>query len=212
MARVTYFVCPLVKILNIPALHKEKELLTLASQANEVAFTTLFHLYKNKLYAYVLRLTDSEMLAEDIVQDVFLKLWNDHEALAGIDNFGNYLFRMSKNHVINHFKRMAHETLIISEIFKLNSTGHNETQEIIALKETERILEGIVEKLPPQQKVIYHLSREEGRSHEEIANLLNISSNTVKNHVVQAMATIRTQLRKHADTLLFLAVIAAVKK
>lgn len=196
----------------VQTLHNEKELLLLASQANQGAFTTLFHLYKNKLYAYVLRLTESEMLAEDIVQDVFMKLWNDHHSLNTIDNFGSYLFRMSKNQVINHFKRMAHETLIMAELFHQNPVGHNETQEIVALNEVEKILGDILEKLPPQQKAVYHLSREEGRSHDEIANLLKISPNTVKNHIVQAMSTIRTQLRKHADTMLLVAAIISVKK
>lgn len=194
------------------ALHNEKELLVLASQADQGAFTTLFHMYKNKLYAYVLRLTESEMLAEDIVQDVFMKLWNDHNSLNSIDNFGSYLFRMSKNQVINHFKRMAHETLIVAELFHQNPVGHNDTQEIVALKEVEKILGDILEKLPPQQKTVYHLSREEGRTHDEIANLLKISPNTVKNHIVQAMSTIRMQLRKHADTMLLVAAIISIKK
>ncbi len=198
--------------MSIRAIHNEKELLALASQADQGAFTTLFHMYKQKLYGYVLRLTESEMLAEDIVQDVFLKLWNDHDSLNTIDNFGSYLFRMSKNQVINHFKRMAHETLIMAELFQQNPAGRNETQEIVALKDIEKILGDILEKLPPQQKSVYRLSREEGRTHDEIANLLKISPNTVKNHIVQAMSTIRMQLRKHAETMFLVAAIISIKK
>jgi len=196
----------------VETLHNEKELLLLASDADQAAFTTLFHMYKNKLYGYVFRLTESEMLTEDIVQDVFMKLWNDHQTLSGIDNFGSYLFRMSKNHVINHFKRMAHETLIMAEMYQYKPVGHNDIQDNIALKEVEKVLLEIIEKLPAQQKAVYYLSREEEKTHEEIANLLKISSNTVKNHVVQAMATIRTQLRKHADTMLLVAALITLKK
>ena len=193
-------------------LHSEKDLLSLASQANEGAFTSLFHMYKHKLYAYIFRLTESEMLAEDIVQDVFMKLWNEHPSLNSIDNFGSYLFRMSKNQVINHFKRMAHETLIIAEIFHEKPLGHNETQDIISLKDVEKILAEILEKLPPQQKTVYYLSKEDGKTYEEIADLLKISPNTVKNHIVQAMSTVRAQLRKHADTMLILAIMISFKK
>jgi len=193
-------------------LHKEKELLALAAQADEGAFTMLFHRYKNKLYGYLFRLTESETLSEDIVQDVFMKLWNDHESLHSIDNFGSYLFRMSKNHVINHFKRMAHETMIMAEMYEQGSFAHNETQDIIALKDVEKLLNEILDKLPAQQKVVYHLSRDEGRTHDEIANLLKISPNTVKNHIVQAMSTIRTQLRRHADNMLFISIILSLKK
>ena len=193
-------------------LNTEKALLLLAATADENAFSELFHLYKHKLYAYLLRLTESEMLAEDIVQDVFMKLWNEHESLADIDNFGSYLFRMSKNHVINHFRRMSHETLIISEMFQVNPSSHNHTEDIISFKETEKLLADIIEKLPAQQKSVYRMSREEGMSHDEIAALLKISPNTVKNHIVQAMSTIRTQLRRHSDTLIILAYIASFKK
>lgn len=151
------------------------------------------------------------MLAEDIVQDVFLKLWNEHESLTGIENFGNYIFRMSKNHAINHFRRMAHETLIISEMFQADPT-HNQTEDFIALQETEKILAEIIDKLPAQQKAIYHLSRHEGRSHEEIAALLKISPHTVRNHIVQAMSTIRTHLIRHSEIFLILALTASFKK
>lgn len=198
--------------MHIQALHNESDLLLLASQADKEAFTTLFHLYKHKLYGYVFRLTESEMLAEDIVQDVFMKLWSNHASLKDIDNFGSYLFRMSKNHVISHFKRMAHETLIMAEICGQKPVGCNDTQDMIAMKEVEKLLAEILEKLPSQQKTIYHLSREEGRSHDEIANLLKISSNTVKNHMVQAMSTIRMQLRRHADSMLVIVSIIALKK
>ena len=183
-----------------------------ASESDWEAFTILFHWYKNKLYAYILRLTESEALAEDIVQDVFLKLWNDRHTLNAIDNFGSYLFRMSKNHVINHFKRMAHETLIVAEMFRQNPDEHNDVQDTIAVQDVEKVLAEIVESLPPQQRKIYHLSRDEGRSHEEIANLLKISPNTVKNHIVQAMFTIRTQLRRHADTMMIVAALVSFKK
>ena len=198
--------------MHIQALHNESDLLLLASQADKEAFTTLFHLYKHKLYGYIFRLTESEMLAEDIVQDVFMKLWSDHTSLGSIDNFASYLFRMSKNHVINHFKRMAHETLIMTEICGQKPAGYNDTHDMIAMKEVEKLLAEILEKLPAQQKKIYHLSREEGRSHDEIADLLNISPNTVKNHIVQAMSTIRTQLRRHADSMLVIVSIIALKK
>ncbi|MEO6686921.1 MAG: sigma factor-like helix-turn-helix DNA-binding protein, partial [Dyadobacter sp.] len=73
-------------------------------------------------------------------------------------------------------------------------------------------LNDIVEKLPAQQKVAYNLSREEGLSHEEIANILVISPNTVKNHIARAMATIRIQLRRHVNLILILIAILSVKK
>ncbi|MCF0072760.1 RNA polymerase sigma-70 factor [Dyadobacter sp. CY261] len=190
----------------------DKYLVLSASQGSQAAFVALFYRYKSKLYGYTLRLTGSEMLAEDIVQDVFMKLWADHISLASIDNFDSYLFRMSKNHVLNHFKRVAHETAIVSEMFRNGEPGNNNVHEMLAAREVEQVLRSVVDTLPPQQRAVYRLSREEEKSHEEIADLLKISPNTVKNHIVQAMATIRTQLRRHADSLLVAAMLLSLKK
>ncbi|GGN07143.1 DNA-directed RNA polymerase sigma-70 factor [Dyadobacter beijingensis] len=182
----------------------ENVILLLSSKADETAYTTLFDLYKHKLYGYLLSLTGSGMLAEDIVQDVFIKIWTDRENLAEVRNFDSYLFRMSKNHAINHFRKMSQETLIISEIFKAEPS-QNSTDDSIALQETERLLEAAIEKLPAQQKTVYKLSRHQGLSHEEIADMLKISVHTVRNHIVQAMAAIRTHLRSQADVYLLAA-------
>lgn len=190
----------------------DKYLILSAAQGSQSAFVVLFHRYKSKLYGYTLRPTGSEMLAEDIVQDVFMKLWADHVSLGSIEHFGSYLFRMSRNHVLNHFKRMAHETAILSEMFRDGEQGSNNVQEMLAAREVEEVLQSVVDTLPPQQRAVYHLSREEGKSHEEIAELLKISPNTVKNHIVQAMATIRTRLRRHADSLLVVAMLLSLKK
>jgi RNA polymerase sigma-70 factor (family 1) len=197
--------------LETSPLYVTKELLRLASGADQKAFTLLFHNYKHKLYGYVFRLTESEMLAEDIVQDVFLKLWADHESLASIDNFGSYLFRMSKNHVLNHFRRMAQETAIVAEMFREISQSSNDTQEMLASREIEQVLKAAVESLPPQQKMVYKLSREEGKTHDEIAALLKISPNTVKNHMVQALTAIRAQLRRHSGLMLIAATFLSLK-
>ena len=198
--------------LTQPSDHEEKELLRLASQADQDAFTRLFHKYKNKLFTYVLRLTESEMLAEDIVQNVFMRLWEDHEQLGNIDTFDRYIFRMAKNDSINHFRRMAHETLIVAEIFHHKPAGYNDTHELLFVKDVEKVLSNVLEKLTPQQKAVYHLSRDEGKTHDEIANLLKISPNTVKNHIVQAMSAVRSQLRKHTDTILVITSLLILKK
>lgn len=194
------------------SVHKEQDLLQLASLGDQQAFTTLYDLYKNKLFAYALRLTESEMLAEDIVQDVFLKLWNNQQSLKSIDKLDSYLFRMCKNDIINHFKRASHETLILAELFHQKPVGYNDTQETVAFKEAEKILLEVLEKLTPQQKAIYHLSREDGKTHEEIARILQIAPNTVKNHMIKAMALIRSELRKNAFSLALIAASLAFQK
>ncbi|UFH56144.1 RNA polymerase sigma factor [Spirosoma sp. KNUC1025] len=190
----------------------ERELVEMASSGNEIAFTQLFHLYKHKLYSFTLRLVNDPHAAEDIVQDIFLKLWNNRTQLAAVHSFGSYVFQMAQNQSINSFRRMASETLILSELFHQQSAADLSTEQAINFRETQTIVAAIVEKLPPQQKLVYQLSREKGLKHEEIAEQLKLAPSTVKNHLIQALNTIREQLRTHAVTFFLLASLLISKK
>lgn len=181
-------------------LYNEKELMQQAAQDSEAAFTTLFHLYKNRLYGYILRLTDSPEMAEDVVQDVFMKLWKNRAGLVEIDHFRGYLFRMAQHHAINAFKRMAAETLLLADKSLQPATMMTHAEEALELKDVQQLLHKVVAKLPPQQKLVYTLSREQGLKHEEIAASLSISLSTVNKHMVQALRAIREQLNSYAGS------------
>jgi RNA polymerase sigma-70 factor (family 1) len=179
--------------------HTEKTLLQLASTGNEEAFTRLFSLYKDKLYSFALRLTGCKEKAQDIVQEVFLKLWQNQTSLNTIENFSSYIFKLAQNQFLNAAKRMANESLIISKIHSTTNVYNAPPDEKLECKEVESILHEVIQKLPPQQKLIFKLSREQGLKHEEIATQLQISPSTVKNHLVQSLKTIRKYLSSNLD-------------
>ncbi len=181
--------------------HTEKELLHLAAQGNEAAFTSLFNRHKDRLFNFLFHLTTSPEMTEDIIQDTFLKLWKEREILNTIDHFSSYLFRMTRNLSINAFKRMAKETLILSELKLRTADVNMESERNIEFKEVRKLLHETLEKLPPQQKLIFTLSREQGLKHEEIAQQLNIAPSTVKNHMVQALHKIREKLRFNSNSI-----------
>ena len=193
-------------------LYDENELLEQASSGNEEAFATLFHAYKNKLYGYLFRLTNSNEITEDLIQDIFLKLWKDKSELSSIAQFDSYLFRMAKNQAINAFKSIARETLLYAEYIQTQNIENNTTDNTVQFNETQRILNQIVETLPPQQKLVFQLSREKQLKHDEIAQLLNLSPNTVKNHLIQALNTIKSQLKYQAALYLVYVFWIALKK
>ncbi len=193
-------------------LYDENELLERASSGNEEAFVTLFHAYKNKLYGYLFRLTNSNEITEDLIQDIFLKLWKDKSELSSIVQFDSYLFRMAKNQAINAFKSIARETLLYAEYIQTQNIEINTTDNTVQFNETQRILNQIVETLPPQQKLVFQLSREKQLKHDEIAQLLNLSPNTVKNHLIQALNTIKSQLKYQAALYLVYVFWIALKK
>ena len=175
----------------------ENRLLKLASIGDQQAFTELFLLYKHQLYGFALRLTQSPELAQDITQDVFLKLWKDRSNLEQIENFGGYIFKLAQNQAINAFKRMANETLILSKIKKATDIYEVGTERALEYKDAQNLINDVVTKLPPQQKLIYKLSREDGLKHIEIASQLKISPSTVKNHLTLALRAIREYLHSN---------------
>ena len=174
--------------------YNEKELLRCSAEGDEAAFASLFRIYRHKLYGFVLRATGSPETTEDVIQDVFLKLWKDRENLVNIDQFGGYVYRMAQNRVINSLKRMAKETLILEMLGKMQGEATTGAEEQMSEKETWQHLRSALDKLTPKQKLVFTLSREQGLKHEEIAAYLNISPSTVNNHMIEALRQLRQQL------------------
>lgn len=177
----------------------EKLLLEQISEDNEEAFSQIFHAYKDKLYAFIYRITASKELSSDIVQDTFLKIWEVRGKLFSIDNFNAYLFRMAQNQAINQLRRMARETLILMERQKENNFSSETPEEELRYKNISAYIREIVNSLPPQQKIVYCLSREQNLKQEDIAQQLHISVSTVQNHMTQALKTIRERLRAYLE-------------
>jgi RNA polymerase sigma-70 factor (family 1) len=183
-------------------------MMQLAAQGNEAAFVQLFYLYRHKLYSYVLKITANPELAQDMVQDVFLKLWKSRSRLDKIENFGAFVFTIAQNQAVNHFRRMTSETLMLSNIQDHGQVYERSTEEHIDHQEVQHLINEVLQRLPPQQHLVFKLSREQGLKHDEIAMALKISTFTVKNHLAVAIKTIREQLRNKLEiehlTILFI--------
>lgn len=173
----------------------EKELMELSSRDDEAAFIKLFHLYRHRLFSFTLRITGSPEQAQDMVQDVFLKLWNDRVNLCKIENLGSFIFKLAQNQAINAFRRMANETLVVARMHHTSGQPNARADELLEYKEVKDLINDAIEKLPPQQGIVFRLSREQGLKYDEISLMLNISPYTVKNHLVLALHAIRSYLR-----------------
>ncbi len=173
-----------------PTPYNEKELLERLAGGDAMAFTLLFQTYKDKLYSFILHLSGSTTTAEDALQEVFLKIWQNRSDMLQVDNFQAYLFRMAQNRALNVFRRQSLESLILKKINDQQQASSN-FNEPLSGKETQALLQKALDRLPPQQRKVFELSRNQDFTYQEIAEQLNISTSTVRNHMVQALKSLR---------------------
>jgi RNA polymerase sigma-19 factor, ECF subfamily len=171
--------------------YDEDRLAFLLANGNEEAFTQVYNKYWNKVYSISLIYLKSVQLAEDAVQEVFLKIWTKREQLLNVRNLQAFIFIMARNHVIDVLKKRIVNQAFHSEANDWLPDSLLLPPEQIDLKFLQQRIIEAIEKLPPQQKNVIKLSREHGLSHEQIAARLGIDKKTVKNHVVRALATLR---------------------
>lgn len=161
---------------------------------NSIAFSHIFFEWKDRLYSFATRFTDCPEEAEDIVQDVFTKLWTNREKLTAVREVGSYLFKMIQNKAISGLHRKALENQFQTQVRKEWQEAGMQPDETIIYKEVRERIQEIVRNLPDQQRKVYRLSREEGLRQEEIACRLNIAISTVDNHMRLALSNIRKRL------------------
>lgn len=135
----------------------------------------------------------SAPLAQDIVQDVFLKIWEKRETLPDIQNFEDYLFIMARNRIISEFRKNLSRPVDISRHDALEGNIPLPDEQL-SFKQSQELVNKAVDLLPAQRKIVFQLSRTEGLSYGQIAEKLGISKNTVKEHIVKALSFLRTYL------------------
>ncbi|SMC66376.1 RNA polymerase sigma-70 factor [Pedobacter nyackensis] len=177
----------------------EKAVLLLVSAGSAKAFSQLFHHYSPKVFQYALKIVKSDTLAEEIVQEVFVKIWNLEEQLVAIENLDAYLRVLTRNHTLKVLRRIALEVKTNRMMVHTYQEDHNDTEEYIIFKDSEKILNQAIEKLPAQQRMVYSLCHQEGLKYEEVAERLNISKLTVKTHMQHALRFLRNYVSTHTD-------------
>lgn len=173
--------------------YEERELLCRIAEGDDAAFGLLFNAYHQRLGAFVYRLTESFQATEEIVQDVFVKIWLKRATLGEVASFDAYLFAAARNHAFNYLRALARERS------RLASLPPEEAPALAgppddATEERHALLDQAIAHLPHQQKNVYLLHRRQGLSHAEIAEQLHLSVETVKKHMSLALRSIRDYL------------------
>lgn len=177
------------------------ELIKLLKKGDMAAFDAIYNQYCHKLHQFVFMYLKQEEDAEEVVQEVFIKIWESREKVDVYLSFESFLFTIAYNSTMSLLRKRVSET---KSREYLKSLQKIETEEKvideIQYNELNNKVQSLLEQLTPRQSEIYLLSREEGLSHKEIAIKLNISESTVNNHLV----TILKFLKSNIDSSLFI--------
>lgn len=197
-----------------PRPHEEKLLFNKIATGDEIAFRTIYDVYFDRIAAYVLKMSKSEDVSEEIVQDVFMKLWTNRAALLNIEAPQAYLFSIARNKTIDHLRKLAKETNLIAILADDIQHHINNAEKRIEAQELRALITDAIAKLSPQKQKVFQLSKYHDLSHDEIAQELNLSKSTIKNHLSETMQYLRRNLKvsHNSETLLLLILIDILKK
>ena len=192
--------------------NEEAVLLQRLQQGDTEAYIALYNQYYPSLYTYILHFINIPELAEDALQEVFIKIWEIRERINPELSFSGYLYRITRNHVFKLLKKISADAALRLQVMQelQHQTEDADTQ--LLWKQYESLLHQAIAQLPPQRQKVFRLCREESKSYEEVAVELGISRNTVKEHMMLAMKSIRFFVYSNADGILPLLLAAALLK
>ena len=171
----------------------EKQILQQLSQGSEIAFEKIYSYYSQRLYCKVLRLLKSEVMAREIVQDVFLIIWENRGQLNPEKSFCSYVFCIATNKCYDYYRRITRNKRLLRKLSQAFPSSDTADQAVIN-KESTGILYHAIELLPPKRKLIFRLCKVEGKTYEEVSLQLGISPSTISDHIVKANLFIKTHI------------------
>ncbi|RAJ08711.1 RNA polymerase sigma-70 factor (ECF subfamily) [Chitinophaga skermanii] len=178
----------------VSPLYNEVGLFQQIAAGEQEAFKDVYYYYYPKLYGFVVSITKSAIITEEILQETFTRLWEHREMLADKGYSAPWLFRVAANLAYDAIRKAASESKLHELLIQFQANHHasNNVADHIDEWQQKGLLDEAIRQLPAQRQLIFRMSRIEGKSHQEIAEQLGISTNTVKNQMVTALKAVRS--------------------
>lgn len=183
----------------------EFELLKRLQSGDQLAFEALYQNYSKEIYRKLVQMVKNVTLAEELTQDVFVKIWNKREVINIDQPFRFYLLTLANNIVNDFYRKVARDRKLQDEIIAASTELYNPTEEQIYYKESKELMDQAINNLPAQQKLVFTMCKIEGKSYEEVSKLLGISTSTISNHIVKGTKSIKLHFFTSKKDLLLLA-------
>ena len=174
-----------------------QELLTRLKNGDMLAFDQVYELYSHKLFSFIFKILKNEAEADDIVQEVFVKIWESRDKLGDYRLLNSYIFTIAYNNSINLIRKRINNYKYLEQL-KNSSIVQSSPSSIseIEFNELNIQVEKLIANLPDRQKQVYLLHREKGLTYPEIAEKLGLSKNTIENHMAKALKYLRQNMDK----------------
>ena len=190
--------------------YEESKLIELLTGDSEYAFQLLYDRHRKRIYQTALRYLKSPILAQEVVQDVFLKLWFSRKSLNANLPLEAWLYTVAKNNIFNRLKKIATEWNAMKVIGMQTEFFTNDTENKLQYAQYESMLNKAVAKLPGQQQKVFTLARKDNLTYLEIAESLGTSPLTVKTHMSRALQSIKTYFADNGILLSAIAILLLV--
>jgi len=184
-------------------MHSEKEksisesFIRQLNNGDEQAFRIIYNKMYAKVYRFAYALTKRRDQSEEVVQETFLRLWLHRADVDATRSLDAFLFTIARRLVIDMMRNATSTAALRDSLWSTMQKENHATEETILENNLAALVDEAVAQLPAQQQLIFKLSRDQGLTHEEIAIKLGISKNTVKNHLVSALKTLKVKLARH---------------
>jgi RNA polymerase sigma-70 factor (ECF subfamily) len=178
--------------------YEEKLLLLNIADGDAEAFRQLYDLHHKQVFSFAFHFTKTVEDAEEITQDIFIRIWKYRGQLPSVDNFEGWLKTVVKNRCLTWLHKTALRKNAAKKLFQLQMQEF--VYNSVLDRELEKAMGHAINRLPDQQKAVFLLSRKNGMKHKDIAQTLGVTISTVKNHMKAALQSIRIYLHNHTDT------------
>lgn len=172
----------------------DKKVIERFKKGDARAFDAIYHHYSKKMFHFALGLLKDKDISKDLVQEVFINLWEKRGQVDLHLNFDNYIFTIVYNSIRKYFRRKSMETKAIDHLLKSSPENIESVDVTLIYNELLDLANRTIQQLPPKRQIVYKLSRQEGMKIKEIAAKLNISTRTAENHLAKALKYLKEEL------------------